>query len=74
MTDHTGISQYVSPLLHGHGSLSFQTKSDTSQWNNEPPSRLMTMDDVINIGWAGPPTTMREMMSTTSGPLCYFYK
>ncbi|KAK8116754.1 Tyrosinase [Apiospora kogelbergensis] len=43
-------------------------------WNNEPPSRLMTMDDVINIGWAGPPTTMREMMSTTSGPLCYFYK
>ncbi|KAK7959707.1 tyrosinase [Apiospora aurea] len=43
-------------------------------WNNEPPSPLTTMDDVINIGWAGPPTTMREMMSTTSGPLCYFYK
>lgn len=32
------------------------------------------MDDVINIGWAGPETTMREMMSTTGGPLCYFYK
>ncbi|KAK8062563.1 hypothetical protein PG997_014660 [Apiospora hydei] len=43
-------------------------------WNNEPPSPLTTMDDVINIGWAGPPTTMREMMSTTAGPLCYFYK
>ncbi|KAK7995202.1 hypothetical protein PG990_013975 [Apiospora arundinis] len=43
-------------------------------WNNEPPSRLTTMDDVINIGWAGPQTTMREMMSTTAGPLCYFYK
>ncbi|KAK8029799.1 hypothetical protein PG993_011090 [Apiospora rasikravindrae] len=43
-------------------------------WNNEPPSPLTKMDDIINIGWAGPPTTMREMMSTTSGPLCYFYK
>ncbi|KAK8112900.1 hypothetical protein PG984_013426 [Apiospora sp. TS-2023a] len=43
-------------------------------WNNDPASRLTTLDDVINIGWAGPETTMREMMSTTEGPLCYFYK
>ncbi|KAK7911846.1 tyrosinase [Apiospora marii] len=43
-------------------------------WNNDPVSRLTTLDDVINIGWAGPETTMREMMSTTGGTLCYFYK
>lgn len=43
-------------------------------WWNEPPSPLTSLDDVLDIGVAGPNITIREMMDTTNGPLCYVYK
>lgn len=42
-------------------------------WDNNPPSRLTTLDDVIDMGYAGPSTTIGQVASTTSGELCYFY-
>lgn len=42
-------------------------------WQNAPPSPFTSLDDVIEMGYTGPSTTIREMMSTTGGPLCYFY-
>ncbi|KAK6844715.1 tyrosinase central domain containing protein [Apiospora arundinis] len=42
-------------------------------WDNNPSSRLTSLDDVIDMGYAGPSTTIRQVASTTSGELCYFY-
>ncbi|KAF3014290.1 hypothetical protein E8E14_011866 [Neopestalotiopsis sp. 37M] len=42
-------------------------------WANEPESALTTLDDVLDMGYAGPSTTIREVMNTMSGPFCYFY-
>lgn len=42
-------------------------------WANDPASALTTLDDVIDMGYAGPSTTIREVMSTTSEEFCYFY-
>ena len=42
-------------------------------WANEPAARVAHFNDTINIGYAGPPTTIGEVMSTTSGAFCYFY-
>lgn len=42
-------------------------------WENQPPSRLVNLDDVIDMGYAAPSTTIRKVMSTTSGELCYIY-
>ncbi|KAK3938963.1 tyrosinase-like protein orsC [Diplogelasinospora grovesii] len=42
-------------------------------WANDPPSALTQLTDVIDMGYAGPSTTIGEVMSTTSGPFCYFY-
>lgn len=43
-------------------------------WTNSPESALTTLDDVIDMGFAGPSTTIRELLSTTNGELCYFYE
>lgn len=43
-------------------------------WANDPPSRLANLDDIIDMGYAGPSVRIRDVMSTTSGPFCYFYE
>lgn len=43
-------------------------------WANEPASGLVALDDVLDMGYAGPSTTIREVMSTTAGSFCYFYE
>lgn len=43
-------------------------------WANSPASRLTELDDIIDMGYAGPSVRIRDVMSTTSGPLCYFYE
>ncbi|EFX04978.1 tyrosinase central domain containing protein [Grosmannia clavigera kw1407] len=43
-------------------------------WANDPESRYTSLDDVIDLGYAGPNITIREVMDTTAGPLCYFYE
>jgi tyrosinase len=46
----------------------------TDTFLNQPPSPDTTLDTPIDLGWAGqPPTTMRQLMSTTDGPFCYIY-
>ncbi|KAF2124904.1 Di-copper centre-containing protein [Dothidotthia symphoricarpi CBS 119687] len=48
--------------------------SGTGTFFNNPPSANTTLDTPIDIGYAAsPPVTMRDMMSTTEGPLCYVY-
>ncbi|KAK8135071.1 hypothetical protein PG984_007083 [Apiospora sp. TS-2023a] len=42
-------------------------------WANEPGSRFASLDDVIDMGYAGPSTTLGKVASTTLGELCYFY-
>ncbi|EJT69611.1 hypothetical protein GGTG_13227 [Gaeumannomyces tritici R3-111a-1] len=43
-------------------------------WQNNPPSGLATLDDVLNVTYVGPQTTIREVMDTTSSPFCYVYQ
>jgi hypothetical protein len=43
-------------------------------WANDPASRLTELDDIIDMGYAGPSVRIRDVMSTTSGPFCYFYE
>lgn len=46
----------------------------TGTFLNMPPSPDTTLDTVLNLGYAaGPPQTMRDLMSTTDGPMCYIY-
>ncbi|KAK5130705.1 hypothetical protein LTR08_001735 [Meristemomyces frigidus] len=42
-------------------------------WENNPASRVANFSDVLDMGYAGDPITIGEVMSTTSGPFCYFY-
>lgn len=42
-------------------------------WANEPASDLTDLDEVIDMGYAAPSTTIRNVMSTTGGDFCYFY-
>ncbi|KAL2130634.1 hypothetical protein VTI74DRAFT_6135 [Chaetomium olivicolor] len=42
-------------------------------WENNPPSGLAELTDVIDMGYAAPSTTIANVMSTTGGDLCYFY-
>ncbi|KLU85477.1 hypothetical protein MAPG_04500 [Magnaporthiopsis poae ATCC 64411] len=42
--------------------------------NNNPPSNLTTLDEVLDLGYAGGKITIREVMDTTKGPFCYFYQ
>jgi tyrosinase len=42
-------------------------------WQNQPPSPLTQLSDVIDMGYAAPSTTIGNVMSTTGGELCYFY-
>lgn len=41
---------------------------------NSPASRLTELENIIDMGYAGPSIRIRDVMSTTSGPFCYFYE
>ncbi|KAI1763534.1 Di-copper centre-containing protein [Hypoxylon sp. FL1150] len=46
----------------------------TGTFLNSPPSPNTTLDDVIDLQYAGGgPITMRELMSINDGPFCYTY-
>lgn len=48
--------------------------SGTNTFLNLPPSANTTLDDIVDLGYAGGgPITIRELMSTTEGPFCYTY-
>lgn len=48
--------------------------SGTNTFLDQPPSANVTLDDVVDLIYAGGgPVTMRELMSTTEGPFCYTY-
>lgn len=47
--------------------------SGTITLSNSPPSRNGTLDDWLEMGILGTGTTIRDVMSTTAGPLCYIY-
>ncbi|KAH7142037.1 hypothetical protein EDB81DRAFT_653224 [Dactylonectria macrodidyma] len=42
-------------------------------WDNKPESRRASLDDVLDMGYAGKSATIKDVMDTTSGPFCYFY-
>ncbi|OTB18066.1 hypothetical protein K445DRAFT_315825 [Daldinia sp. EC12] len=48
--------------------------SGTGTFLNTPPSPDTTLDDIVDLGYAGgSPITMRELMSIHDGPFCYTY-
>ncbi|KAI1860931.1 uncharacterized protein JN550_011086 [Neoarthrinium moseri] len=48
--------------------------SGTQTFLNQPPTPDATLDDIVDLGYAGGgPITIRELMSTTDGPFCYTY-
>ena len=48
--------------------------SGTQTFLNQPPSPDVTLDDIIDLHYAGGgPITMRELMSISHGPFCYTY-
>ncbi|KAF2708625.1 Di-copper centre-containing protein [Pleomassaria siparia CBS 279.74] len=49
--------------------------SGTGTFLNNPASPNTTLDTIIDLGFsAGPAVTVRDLMSTTDGPLCYIYQ
>ncbi|KAK0649242.1 hypothetical protein B0T16DRAFT_127812 [Cercophora newfieldiana] len=65
------IWQLLSPSDRAQGSTAV---AGTGTFLNQPPSPNTTIDDVIDIGYAGgPPLKIRELLSTTEGPFCYIY-
>lgn len=48
--------------------------SGTNTFLNSPASANTTLDDIIDLGYAGGgPIKIRDLMSTTKGPFCYTY-
>jgi tyrosinase len=46
----------------------------TRTFMNNPPSANTTIEDIIDIGFAGGPALpIKDLLSTTSGPFCYIY-
>jgi hypothetical protein len=59
-------------------SLGLQTRQNaiagTITFMNNPPSRNTTLDDMIDLGYAGAPNiTIGDTMNTLAGPFCYVY-
>ncbi|KAI0114600.1 Di-copper centre-containing protein [Hypoxylon sp. NC0597] len=58
--------------------LDYKNRQDaiagTGTFLNTPPSPNTTLDDIVDLGYAGGgPITMRELMSIQDGPFCYTY-
>jgi tyrosinase len=50
------------------------TIAGTLTFLNNPPSRNATLDDVLSVGYVGPPNiSIRDTQSTLAGPFCYIY-
>ncbi|KAF2691729.1 Di-copper centre-containing protein [Lentithecium fluviatile CBS 122367] len=48
--------------------------SGTGTFLDSPPSPNTTLDTMVDLGYAaGPAVRMRDLMSTTDGPMCYIY-
>ncbi len=46
----------------------------TRTFLNNPPSPNTTIDDVVDMGFAGGPALqIKDLLSTTAGPFCYIY-
>ncbi|KAI5863699.1 Di-copper centre-containing protein [Durotheca rogersii] len=59
--------------------LDFKNRRDalsgTGTFLNAPPSPDTTLDDIIDLGYAGGgPVTVRELTSIIDGPFCYTYR
>lgn len=46
----------------------------TMTYENYPPSRNGTLDDVIDLRPIVDPITIREVMDVIDGPYCFFYE
>ncbi|KAK7960653.1 hypothetical protein PG996_011296 [Apiospora saccharicola] len=45
----------------------------TRTMGNSPPSANATLDDMLEMGFNGEPSPLREHVSTVGGPYCYIY-
>jgi tyrosinase len=59
-------------------SLGLETRQNaiagTTTFMNKPPSRNATLEDIIDLAYAGSPNiTIRDAMNTLAGPFCYVY-
>ncbi|KAK4447854.1 hypothetical protein QBC34DRAFT_381989 [Podospora aff. communis PSN243] len=65
------IWQLLSPSDRAQGPSAV---AGTRTFLNQPPSPNTTINDIIDIGYAGgPPLKIKDILSTTEGPFCYIY-
>ncbi|KAK3381237.1 hypothetical protein B0H63DRAFT_197989 [Podospora didyma] len=63
--------QMLNPVKRAQGTSAV---AGTITFMNAPPSRQTTIEDIVNLGYAGNPTfKIKDLLSTTSGPFCYVY-
>ena len=63
--------QELSPRSRTQGSSAI---AGTRTFLNQPPSPDATIEDLLNMGYAGGPAIpIKDALSTTSGPFCYIY-
>lgn len=43
-------------------------------YENLPPSRNGTLDDVVDLRPMADPITIRDVMDVVNGPYCFFYE
>jgi tyrosinase len=47
----------------------------TRTFQNSPPSDNATLDDIVDLGYAGGyPIKIRELTNVVGGPFCYIYE
>lgn len=49
------------------------TIAGTITFDNDPPSRNTTLDDMLDLGVNAKNITIRSALSTLAGPFCYIY-
>jgi tyrosinase len=75
-THHAMIDRvwWIWQLLDGKERTGAKGVSGTGTFLDSPPSANITLDTMIDLGYAaGPPMAVRDLMSTTDGPFCYAY-
>lgn len=73
---HGGIDRtwWIWQQLNSRTSFGASGIAGTGTFMNMPPSPDTTLDTPIDLGYAaGPPVKVRDLMSTTAGPMCYIY-
>lgn len=48
--------------------------SGTMTMHNKPPSRNITLDDMIGLDGLGESRRLDDLLDTTDGPFCYVYE